>query len=141
MAITLSTWSFETSSRLVGIGVDSEKVHRFDNLQENDEHPLPFVFSKKEVVHNRTLTRPATGFCMCFCCKEAVLKAVGGPYNFPDCEIFATLQKEHTFSPIEISMSETFKNDFGVGTGVCLFDKNSLNDEEIIAVVYLFRDH
>jgi phosphopantetheinyl transferase (holo-ACP synthase) len=140
MAITLSTWSFETSSRLLGVGVDSEKVHRFDNLQEDGEHPLPFVFSKKEVVHNRTLKRPSAGFCMCFCCKEAVLKAIGAPYNFSECEIFPPQEKEHTFSPIEISMSEQLKYDYGIDTGVCVCDENSLNDEEIIAVVYLFRD-
>jgi phosphopantetheinyl transferase (holo-ACP synthase) len=140
MGITSSTWSFETSSCLLGVGVDCEKVHRFDNLQNGDEHPLPFVFSKKEVLYNRTLKSPSQGFCMCFCCKEAVLKAIGEPYDFSDCEIFPRQEKEHTFLPIEITISERLKNHHGVTRGICLFDENDSSEKEMVAVVYLFRD-
>jgi phosphopantetheinyl transferase (holo-ACP synthase) len=140
MAMTLSTWSFETASCLHGLGVDCEKVRRFDNLQNEGDHPLPFVFSKKEVLHNRSLENPAQGFCMCFCCKEAVFKAIGEPYNFSECEIFPVLEKEHTFSPIEISMSTALRNQCGVDRGLCLWDINNVDEQEMVTVVYLFRE-
>jgi phosphopantetheinyl transferase (holo-ACP synthase) len=55
-------------------------------VDQND--PLPMVFSRKEVVHIRTLPDKALGFCSSFCCKEAVFKALGVPFNFTECELF-----------------------------------------------------
>ena len=46
------------------------------------------VFSRKEVEHIRTLPDKALGFCSSFCCKEAVFKALGVPFNFTECELF-----------------------------------------------------
>jgi hypothetical protein len=69
-----------------------------------------------------------------------MLKAIGEPYNFSECEIFPRQEKEHTFSPIEISMSVTLKKHYGVDRGICVFDENDLDEKEIVAIVYLFRD-
>lgn len=138
MAITLSTWSFETASRLLGVGVDAEKVQRFESLGETGASALPLVFSKREALHNQNLERPATGFCMGFCCKEAFFKALGEPYDFTECEIFPRLQKRHTFSPIEITIGKDLQARHHLVRAVCFFDGTGLDNEEMVAVVYLF---
>ena len=138
MAMTLSTWSFKSTARLFGIGVDAEKVQRFSHLGKGGEPVLPFVFSKREVLHNQDLDRPEIGFCMCFCCKEAVLKALGAPYNFPECEIFPEPEQSRAFSPIEIRIGEELKSHYRIARGFCFFNENSLDGGEIVAVVYLF---
>ncbi len=70
---------------LLGCGVDAERIARFRKLAVQAD-PMPIVFSKAEVSHNRTLPDPAVGFCASFCCKEALYKAVDTPFNFSDCE-------------------------------------------------------
>ena len=138
MAITLSTWSFEAASRLLGVGVDAEKVQRFESLGKPGDPALPLVFSKKEALHNQNLECPAIGFCMCFCCKEAFFKALGEPYDFTECEVFPEPQKRHTFSPLEITIGKDLQAHHHIDRAVCFFDENGVDDEEMVAVVYLF---
>jgi phosphopantetheinyl transferase (holo-ACP synthase) len=83
----LLTFSSESDRTLIGCGVDGETVARFSRYADQDD-PLPMVFSRKEVEHIRTLPDKALAFCSSFCCKEAVFKAMGAPFNFTECELF-----------------------------------------------------
>ena len=87
------TFSFNTSLHLIGCGVDGETIARFSPFLTED-HPFPFVFSPEEIAHARSLDDPATGLCAAFCCKEAVLKAIGKPINYTDCRFFYEVEKE-----------------------------------------------
>jgi phosphopantetheinyl transferase (holo-ACP synthase) len=83
----LLTFSSDSNQTLIGCGVDGETVARFSRYVDQND-PLPMVFSPKEVEHIRTLPDKALGFCSSFCCKEAVFKALGVPFNFTECELF-----------------------------------------------------
>jgi phosphopantetheinyl transferase (holo-ACP synthase) len=71
---------------LLGCGIDSEKIRRFEKIARENGHPFPFVFTKHEIDHCQSLASPAQGLCAAFCCKEALRKALAAPYNFTDCE-------------------------------------------------------
>lgn len=83
---TSLTWTFNSRLALVSCGIDSEHVARFDRWSSNKSDFLPFVFTKQERSHCRLLRNPATGLCAAFCVKEALLKALGRPYDLADCE-------------------------------------------------------
>jgi phosphopantetheinyl transferase (holo-ACP synthase) len=85
----LLTFSFESNHTLIGCGVDSETIARFSSYGDLSD-PLPMVFSRKEVAYFQTLPDKSLGFCSAFCCKEAVFKALGSPFNFTECELFFT---------------------------------------------------
>jgi phosphopantetheinyl transferase (holo-ACP synthase) len=83
----LSTWSFEADGPLVGCGIDAELVSRFAGAGVGGAEPWPAIFTAREVEHSRSLASPARGLCAAFCAKEAVLKAVGQPIDYQDCEL------------------------------------------------------
>ena len=87
MATTSSTWSFDSCTPPRFCGVDAERVARFSTLDIRRTHPFPFVFTAREIYFNRKARNLSLGLCVSFCCKEAVFKALGVPYNFTDCEI------------------------------------------------------
>lgn len=69
---------------LLGVGVDAEQVARFERHASGRR--LRHVFSEREADHLESLPRPALALCAVFCIKEAVCKALGERYPFPECE-------------------------------------------------------
>ena len=84
---TSSTWSFDSGWPLRGCGVDLERVARFERLVPPDADPWPLVFSGRELEHARSLADPAQALCAAFCCKEALFKALGTMFEYPQCEL------------------------------------------------------
>ncbi len=74
--------------RLAGCGIDAEQLDRFQKFADG-ARPWPFVYSDREIAHDRSLPWPAAGFCAAFCCKEALYKALSAPYTFTECELLA----------------------------------------------------
>ncbi len=85
---TSLTWTCSSCVRCVGCGIDSEHIDRFVQWENAPLDFFPFVFTKKEKSHCKTLVHPAIGLCASFCTKEALQKVLPEPYNFTDCEFF-----------------------------------------------------
>ena len=139
MAMTSSTWRFDTQSTLVGCGVDIEAVDRFEGLAPDDPHPMPFVFSSKEIAHARKHAKPAPYYCLSFTCKEALFKAIGKPYEYKECEILPELEKRASFIESDITLSPRLKKEINAER---VHFRSILRDTprmEIISQVYLFR--
>jgi phosphopantetheinyl transferase (holo-ACP synthase) len=79
-------WRCSAAEPLVGCGIDAETIARFDRWTP-PLSPPPFLFSDAEAAHCAGLDDPAIGLCAAFCAKEALFKALGRPYNFPDCQL------------------------------------------------------
>ncbi len=47
------------------------------------------VFTEREVRHADASADPPRALCAAFCVKEALFKAVGGPFDPLGCEVFA----------------------------------------------------
>ena len=45
------------------------------------------MFSTREIEHARALDDPARALCAAFCCKEALFKALGAMFEYPECEL------------------------------------------------------
>ena len=124
---------FDSTPALAGCGIDCEKISRIESITGDDDHPLPFVFSKAEIEHCRKSAEPAQGLCAAFCCKEALYKALRRPYNFTECEAFFD-GKSFT---VAVSISEAFRNENGFVELRAAITANPLDKNELIATVYL----
>jgi phosphopantetheinyl transferase (holo-ACP synthase) len=128
--MTSSTWTSESPLRLIGCGVDAERPARFEKLRDA-ERPWHLVYSEREVAHVRGLRDQALGYCAAFCCKEAVVKALGESFPFPECEAF--------FEPeqgVTLRLSPRLARKSGVRASEVRLSRPAA--EEIVAVVYLF---
>jgi phosphopantetheine--protein transferase-like protein len=129
-----STRRCEPSAPLLGCGVDCEEIARFAPMLAAEAHPMPLVFTRAEVDHSRTTPFPARALCASFCAKEAIFKAIGGPYDFTDCELF--LSPDDT---AELRLSPSLAAEHGIGaTEVEIFDVEE-TDGAVMVVVVLFR--
>ncbi len=124
------TFSFNSSHSLIGCGVDGESVTRFTSLV-NVPQPFPFVFSQEETEYIQGLADPAEGFCAAFCCKEAVFKALGKPFNYTDCQFFHEEDKEIQH-PVFTTMDEFSR------IADCQVRIISTLPGELVAIVHLF---
>jgi len=70
---------------VLGIGLDAEQVARFEKLAAGDK-PWRHVYSAREAAHLAAQPQAARAFCAAFCCKEALCKALGEAYSFPQFE-------------------------------------------------------
>ncbi len=62
---------------MFGIGVDIEKICRFQNkTQNNDLHFLKTIFTDAELAYSFSDTKSAQHLCARFCAKEATIKAL-----------------------------------------------------------------
>jgi len=68
-----------------GIGIDAEQVSRFEKFAAG-ERPWRLVYSPREAQHLAAQPQVARAFCAAFCCKEALYKALGEFYSFPEFE-------------------------------------------------------
>jgi phosphopantetheinyl transferase (holo-ACP synthase) len=112
----LSTWCCEPGGGpVIGCGVDAERVERFRAQTEpGSPSPWPLLFTDREVAHALALPDPALGLCAAFCVKEAVVKALGVPIDYRDCELL--------FSPPGgvqgIYLNPEFIEEHGISRGV-----------------------
>ena len=130
-----SAWSFETSLNLLACGIDLERIDRFHKWAGGGDNPPDFVFSEREADHVRTLPDPALGLCACFCCKEAVVKALGEPFNLTDCELLPEFNKETN----EIHMSLRLRKKYGIARSQARVRRNDLDEQELVVIAYIFR--
>jgi phosphopantetheinyl transferase (holo-ACP synthase) len=133
MATTSLPLVFESFLALAGCGIDCEKTSRIESIIGTDDHPFPFVFTRPEIDHCRRLANPARGLNAAFCCKEALYKALCRPYNFTECEVFFD---EESFA-VTVRTSEAFRNENGFLELTAAITQNPLDNDELIASVYL----
>jgi phosphopantetheinyl transferase (holo-ACP synthase) len=133
METTSSTWSFSSSRRLIACGIDSERIDRFRGWASEPARAPSFVFTGREIGHACGLADAALGLCASFCCKEAVFKALGGPYDFTDCEFFMNEDEE----PARIHLSEGLRSKHRVREALAAVRRERLEAGELIVVAYL----
>ena len=129
-----STWSFKSSLNLLACGIDLERIDRFDKWAGGGDNPPDFVFSKKETDYVRTLSDPALGLCACFCCKEAVVKALGEPFSLTRCELLPDFFKETN----EIRLSPDLREKYGIGRSEARILRSGLDARELVVIAYIF---
>jgi phosphopantetheine--protein transferase-like protein len=118
---------------LLGCGIDSEKIHRFASAARESGRPFPFVFSKTELDHCRSLKNPAQGLCAAFCCKEALRKAISEPCNYTG---FEALFDERT-DTISLHMEAGVMKDLGIKETRVRMIRNERDADELIVMVSL----
>ena len=137
MAMKSLTWNYNTSFKLIGCGIDAERIGRFDSFASSDEYPMPFVFSWEEIKYFDQLSNPAKGFCSAFCCKEALYKGITKAYNYPECEFF--LSGENPWQTLKLS--DSLSQQFGIDSAkVRLYFLKYPSYTECLAAVYLFKN-
>ena len=111
--------------------MDAERVDRFAELA-GQMAPWPLVFSADEAEHHRGLADPAAGLCASFCCKEALLKAVGQPYDLRECELL--------YDPIalrqSVRVSTELRREFDFDHAWARIIR--VADVELVAALFLF---
>lgn len=85
-------WTCEVQGRLLGCGIDAEAVGRFRRDLGGQDDPWEAIFTEREIAHARSLADPAFGLCASFCCKEAVIKALGTSLDYRECELLFSLK-------------------------------------------------
>lgn len=83
----LSTWTSESRGQRFRCGVDAERTERFCKGGVGGDDPWHLIFTPKEIEHSRSLDTPALGLCVAFCAKEALIKALGEPVDYRQCEL------------------------------------------------------
>jgi len=109
-----------------GIGLDAEQVTRFDKLADGSRPPWRLVYSAREAAHLAAQPQAARAFCAAFCCKEALCKALGGSYAFPEFEclyrpgaseqefvLAPGLQRRHGIEQMRVKIDEQFLGERG----------------------------
>lgn len=100
------------------IGIDIEKINRFENWEEEG---FKRIFTKNEIEYANRFTNNLEHFCGFFCVKEAFVKALGDDsIHYSEIEVLHeesgkpyihqtryinSILKEHFKSRIEISIS------------------------------------
>ena len=139
MEMTSSTWRSSGRGKLIGCGVDVESVDRFQQVAENDDHPMPFVFTVEELEHARSRKEPARALCIAFSCKEALRKALPEPYNYTECEVFPDFDAEGDIcdGPLHLSLSALSGERLAAAMRTMV---NPMNRNEMITSVYVFKE-
>lgn len=90
MSTSPATWprpSLSSSSRVIGIGIDSVEVERFRTLLARQPQVRTRLFGPEELADSAALVDPAQRLASRFAAKEAVMKALGvglGAFRFHD---------------------------------------------------------
>lgn len=132
--MTSSTWTSSAESSCFAIGIDIEKIERFSKfLSESEENPMPFVFTPEEFEHARSAPNRAAALCASFCCKEAMRKALGKPYNFNEC--LFTWNFESASNPV--FLDSALQRLYGIEDAFAHVSYNPQNAGELLVAVYL----
>ena len=134
MAMISSPRSFDPPAPLISCGIDSERIERFVSWIPGTENPLPLVFTDRELAHCRAQRDPARALCASFCCKEAVFKALGEPYNFTDCELLPDLSSD----TCPIALDKALCAAAGIDAAGAWIIWNTAAGRECAVVAYLF---
>ncbi len=120
---------------LAGVGIDAERVERFGKLGAGAV-PWRHVYSPREAAHLASLPEAALAFCAVFCIKEAVCKALGERYRFPECECLLA-----PGSPVQrLELSPGLAQRHGLGGGWSrLHEEYPAVRGECVAEARLFR--
>jgi hypothetical protein len=133
--MTSSTWTSEAPAPLLACGVDVEDWRRFADIVRQPGRPMPFVFTARELDLARSLSSPETQLCAAFCCKEALVKALRGPFDFDHCELAWPASVGE--GELEVDAGLAAERGFGVVRAV--ISDNPDSGSELIAAVYLFQ--
>jgi phosphopantetheinyl transferase (holo-ACP synthase) len=109
-----------------GIGLDAEQVTRFEKLADGSRPPWRLVYSAREAAHLAAQPQAARAFCAAFCCKEALCKALGESYAFPEFEclyrpgapeqefvLAPGLKERHGIERMRVNIDEQFLGERG----------------------------
>jgi len=128
-------WSFEETRTLLACGIDSERIGRFRAWASGTDEAPGWIFSEAEKKHFSGLAEPARGCCASFCCKEALMKALGETFDYASCELFySPRERVH-----EMKLDRELAARYGIGKSIAVTMTNALDEEEMIVVAYLFE--
>jgi len=120
---------------LLGCGIDAEQIGRFENGDGRTFEPWSLIFTEREVEHARKLDEPALGLCACFCCKEALLKALGTSIDYRDCELLFSIGRLEQ----DLILSQALRREHGIGSWRARIEVEEMADgRECVASVCLF---
>ena len=114
--------------------MDLERVARFERLAPPDAERWPLVFSEREIGHARSLADPARALCAAFCCKEALTKALGAIFEYPECELLFDPASEQQQPLLAPSLRRAH------GIGECAALVRPFGEGECLAVVTCFGE-
>jgi phosphopantetheinyl transferase (holo-ACP synthase) len=110
--------------------LDAERIDRFQECCGPEGEPWSRLFTEREVKHNQKLEDPAFGFCASFCIKEAVLKAVGVPIDYQQCELLLCPDEELQ----NIHLAPEFSDEHGIDGAVARVMQSGESRECVVAV-------
>ena len=120
---------------LRGVGLDAEQVSRFEKFAAG-EQPWRLVYSAREAGHLAARPQAARAFCAAFCCKEALYKALGEFYSFPQ---FECLYRPGA-SEQEFELAPALKERLAIEEVRVKIDERFLDERgEFVVEVYLTR--
>lgn len=132
----LSTWTCESTGHRYSCGVDAEVRARFREGGVAGARPWALIFTAREIEHSRTLDDPALGLSVAFCAKEAVIKALGEPIDYRDCELLFHTDGEDQV----IELSPALSSEHRVRRALAWVMLSDDDGECVVAVCLDFED-
>ncbi len=86
------TWSFSSTSNVVGIGIDTVEILRFGLVLKRRPNLIRKLFSPQEIKYATKFKDPTQRFAVRFSAKEATMKALGvgiGSFGFDEVEVIS----------------------------------------------------
>ncbi len=124
-----------SSGSLLGCGIDAEAIARFRGAGGRAIDPWDAVYTGREADHARGLADPAVGLCAGFCCKEAVLKALGTSLDYRECELFFSPERPEQ----ELRLATSLCREHGIRGWTARVEVSDADGEaECVATVFLF---
>lgn len=94
----------------IQIGLDAEKIKRFENLDQKNTF-VTTNFTKNEIKYCFSKTNPSIHLAGIFCAKEAVIKTMKGKINLREIEITHT---KNNMPEVKINCTNKIKDNFKV---------------------------
>jgi phosphopantetheinyl transferase (holo-ACP synthase) len=138
--MTSSTCRSSSPAELIGCGVDCETVERFEAFGREGSLSMPLVFTAKEAAHALESGESAAVLCLCFTCKEALLKAAKTPYDFTACEVLPAFTGQDAVFEGELTLDPALKAEWGVTRALVRSTMPPAPPREVISEVYLLSE-